>query len=216
MSTSEPLRPLAGARFALVAHGVPHGPPAGGVKKHLVRQGADVRCVFHPLGPEEQGRHVLEHWCDGVGRRRVVRLPSRPPLTYPLDLLFPFPRDPFDVWIGFDSLSTARGLLRRRRGLVSRVVHWAVDFVPDRFGPGSPLTRAYDTLDRWCCRSVDLRVEVSRVALEARDARLGLDARVPALPVPIGLWAGEGPQVPADAHARRRAVFVGHLVERMG
>jgi glycosyltransferase involved in cell wall biosynthesis len=210
------LGPLSGSRFALVAHGVPHGPPAGGVKEYLVRSGAHVECLFQPLGPEERGRHVRETWRDGHGRRRAITLPSRPPFTYPLDPLFPFPRRAVDVWIGFDNISTARGLLRRRRGLARQVVHWAVDFVPDRFGPGSRLTRAYDALDRTCCSHADLRVEVSQLALEGRNARLDLDDRVPALAVPIGLWAGEARQVPADAHARRRAVFIGHLVERMG
>jgi glycosyltransferase involved in cell wall biosynthesis len=210
------VQPVADTNWALLAHGVPHGLPPIGVKEHLMRAGAHVRCLFQPLGPEEQGRHVFEDWSGGTGRRRTVTLPSRPPWTYPFDPLFPFPRDPVDVWIGFDNISTARGLLRRRRGLVGRVVHWAVDFVPDRFGPGSPLTRAYDTLDRWCCENVDLRVEVSQGALDSRTARLGLDESTPALAVPIGLWAGEAPQVPRDAHARRRAVFIGHLVERMG
>lgn len=181
-----------------------------------MREGAHVRCLFQPLGPEEEGRHVLESWTDGRGRRRTVRLPSRPPLSYAFDPLVPFSREPVDVWIGFDNVSTARGLLRRRRGLARRVVHWAVDFVPDRFGPETSLTRAYDALDRWVCRSVDLRVEVSEAALDGRSARLGLDDRVPALAVPIGLWAGEALQVPEGAHERHRAVFIGHLVERMG
>src|SRR5829696_4777090 len=114
--TPTPSRPLAGARFAIVAHGAPTSPPAAGVKEHLVREGAHVRCLFHPLGPEEGGRHVLEAWRDGRGRRRTVRLPSRPPLSYPFDLAFPFGGAPVDAWVGFDTLSTARGLARRARG----------------------------------------------------------------------------------------------------
>jgi glycosyltransferase involved in cell wall biosynthesis len=188
-----------------------------GLKEHLVRQGAHVRALYHPLGLEERGEHVFEDFRDGRARRRAVRLPSRPPYTYPFDPLVPFWREPVDVWFGFDNLSTARGLARRARGRAGQVVHWAVDFVPDRFGAGAPLTRAYDALDAICCRHADLRVEVSQAALEGRDRRLGLDDKAaPALPVPIGLWADEARRVPEDASDRHRAIFIGHLVERMG
>ena len=196
---------------------MPTSPPAVGVKEYLVRQGAEVRCLFHPLGPEEEGRHVVERWLGGTARRRTMRLPSHPPLTYPFDLLIPFDRRPVNVWIGFDNLSTARGLARRRRGLVDVVVHWSVDFVPDRFGPGSAMTRAYDALDAFCCRRADVRVEVSELALAARRERYELAADdAPTLVVPIGLWADETRKVPKHAFDRPRLVFVGHLVERMG
>jgi glycosyltransferase involved in cell wall biosynthesis len=210
-------RPLAGARFALEVHGVPTGPPAVGLKEHLVRSGADVRCLYHPLGAEEAGEHVFESFRDGRLRRRTVRLPSKPPYTYPFDPLVPFASGPIDVWFGFDNISTARGLGRRARCRVGQVVHWAVDFVPDRFGAGSPLTRAYDALDAVCCRRADLRVEVSQTALDARTVRLhlGPDA-APALPVPIGLWADKARRTAVDAHTRHRVIFIGHLVERMG
>ena len=182
-----------------------------------MRSGAHVRCLYHPLGAEEAGQHVFEEFRDGRLRRRTVRLPSKPPYTYPLDPFVPFAPGQVDAWFGFDNISTARGLARRARGRAGRVVHWAVDFVPDRFGPGSPLTRAYDALDGFCCRRADLRVEVSQAALDARTERLDLGAdAAPALPVPIGLWADEARRTVDDAHERHRAIFIGHLVERMG
>lgn len=207
---------LSGLSAAIVVHGAPTGPPAIGLKEYLVRQGADVRCLYHPLNPEQGGRHVYERFIAGRARTRVVRLPSLPPYTYPLDLLLPFDRSPVDVWFGFDNLSTARGLFRRGRGAAHEVVHWAVDFVPDRFGD-SVLTAAYDAVDRLCCRSADLRIEVTPDALEARTKRLGLGIEAaPAIAVPIGLWADETEIVPERAFDSFRAVFVGHLVERMG
>jgi glycosyltransferase involved in cell wall biosynthesis len=210
-------RPLAGARFALEVHGVPTGPPAVGLKEHLARCGAEVVCLYHPLDADAAGEHVYETYSGDRHRIRRVTLPSRPPYTFPLDLLMPFAGGEVDVFFGFDNLSSARGLLRRARGRAGQVVHWAVDFVPDRFGAGSPLTRAYDTLDRACCRRADLRVEVSQTALDARDARLGLGSdAAPSLPVPIGLWADEARKTAPDAHQRHRAIFIGHLVERMG
>ena len=58
-----------------------------------------------------------------------------------------------------------------RAGRAKQVVYWAVDFVPDRFGARSLMTRAYDALDAYCCQHVDLRIELSAAALEGRDAR---------------------------------------------
>lgn len=211
------MRPLSEATVIVNGHGVTTGPPAAGVLEYLARHHVAVTSVFHPLMPEDAGGHLYDRWAHGRRRRRTVRLPSRPPLTFPLDLLMPIDRRPVDLWIGFDNLSTTRGLTRRTRGRVGRVVHWAVDFVPDRFGPGSPLTRAYDTLDAMCCRHADLRTEVSTVARDARNARHHLDpAAVPTMTVPIGLWVDEAQPTPVDACKRHRAVFIGHLVERMG
>jgi glycosyltransferase involved in cell wall biosynthesis len=98
------------------------------------------------------------------------------------------------------------------------VLYWAIDFVPDRFGEGSPLTRAYDALDRWVCVRADGRFEVSRPALDGRTERHGLDpaTMAPARVVPMGAWLSRLPAAADDAHRRRRIVFLGHLVPRMG
>lgn len=110
------------------------------------------------------------------------------------------------------------GIAARARGRAGAVVYWAVDFVPDRFGAGSPLTRAYDRLDRWVCRHADHWVDLSRPALEGRAARHGFGpaetahARV----VPVGVWLDRVPTVTEDGWRARRVAFLGHLVPRQG
>ncbi|MBJ7518239.1 MAG: glycosyltransferase [Solirubrobacteraceae bacterium] len=209
---------VAGGRFALVANGAPDSPPASGVRDYLLARGARVIVVHHPLGPDEAGRHhIVQYDGNGAARRRVLRLPSRTPFTYPLDLVIPpaFPR--VDGWLGFNNLMCLPGLLGRRAGRVARVVYWAVDFVPDRFGAGSPLTRAYDALDAYCCRAADARLEVAQAALDGRNERHGLtEAIAPAAVSPIGTWLDRVPKIGPDAWQARRVVFIGHLVERMG
>ena len=109
-----------------------------------------------------------------LSSRRVIRLPNRPPLTYPLDLLVPSsPRA--DVWFGFNSLSCLPGLAARSLCRVGRVVYWCVDFVENRFGGGA-LSRVYNGLDGSCCRRVDARFEPSRQPSrhEMRDTRASL------------------------------------------
>lgn len=175
--------------------------------------------AFHPLGAEQEGRH--EYWVisGSTGRRRTMRLLSKPPFTFPFDLLVPPVLPRADAWVAMNNLQALQALGHRAAGRVGRVAYYAIDFVPDRFGAGSALTRAYDALDRLASRRADVRFEVSAAALAARSERLQLDpaASAPAQVVPIG--TNVDPTLPTTSSTGgevRRAVWVGHMVERMG
>ena len=190
-----------------------------GVWQFLVaREARRVDTIYHPLIKEDGAvrRHTV-YEPGRPARRRSRRLPAWPPYSYPLDALLPIRPPHADLWIGFNNLLAARGVAERRLGRVEQVAYWAVDFVPDRFGAG-PLTRAYDTLDAYCCRSVDYRVELSEAARNGRDARHGLthDSVAPTQVVPVGAWLDRVPAAPSDGYAARRLLFIGHLVPRMG
>ena len=199
--------------FAIVSNGHVDG-PAQALRDHLVRRGARrVTTVFHPLGAEDVGIHEVAVFEHGAARRvRRVRLPSRPPLTYPLDLLVPLRAPRADAWFGFNALAGARGLVPRRAGTV---VYWCVDYVDDRFGTGL-LTRAFNAVDGFCCRRADARFELSEDARSARDARHAGDRLAPAHVVPMGAWLERVPVTPDHGYHARRVVFLGHLVERQG
>src|SRR5581483_2563669 len=126
------------------------GPPAAMLDYLLAHRAARVTAIFHPLTEEDGNAHLIEEYRSGdKASERAVRLPSRPPWTYPLDALVP-PRPPrVDGWFGFNNLACARGLLERRLGRADTVTYWAIDFVPNRFGEGTLLTRAYEALDRY-------------------------------------------------------------------
>jgi glycosyltransferase involved in cell wall biosynthesis len=141
-----------------------------------------------------------------------MRLPSRPPLTYPLDLVVPARTPHADAWFGFNALACARGLVPRRAGTV---VYWCVDYVDDRFGTG-PVTRAFNAVDGFCCRRADARFELSEGARSARDARHAGDRLAPTHVVPMGAWLARVPVTPDDGYDARRVVFLGHLVDRQG
>jgi glycosyltransferase involved in cell wall biosynthesis len=213
------MRPIRESTFLVVANGTADQPPASGVHEFLrARRARRVTTVFHPLGVEDPGIHeVVVYERDREPRRRTVRLPSHPPYTFPLDLLVPLWPPAVDCWLAFNNMHCARGLLARRAGWATRVVYWAVDFVPERFGPG-PLTKAYDAVDAYCCRQADLRIELSEPALEGRNGRhrVHAAARAPTRVVPVGAWLDRLPVVPEDALAKRRVVFIGHLVPRQG
>jgi glycosyltransferase involved in cell wall biosynthesis len=97
------------------------------------------------------------------------------------------------------------------------VVLWSVDFVPERFGSGTALTRLYNSVDRLCCTRADRRIELSEAARLARNQHHRLhEPSVPTLVVPMGAWLGRTPTVPVDGFVRRRVVYLGHLVPRQG
>lgn len=217
---SKTTRRVRDSTFTLLANGSMDAPPASGLLEFLLERGARrVTSIYHPLSAEQGDRHELITYERGrEPRRRVVRLPSSPPYTYPLDLLVPLWQRRTDGWFAFNNLLCARGLIERRIGRAGKVVYWAVDFVPDRFGQDALLTRVYDAVDRYCCRHADLRVDLSQAALEGRDQRhgLGVGGGAPSTVAPIGAWLKRTPQVGEDGWQARKVVFMGHLVERMG
>jgi glycosyltransferase involved in cell wall biosynthesis len=203
--------------FAVVANGFAEG-PAQALSEYLRDRGARVVMIAHPLLPEHGRKHLVTTYDgDRIVSSRTVSTPLRPVASYALDPLVPLRLPKVAAWFGFNPLACARGLLQRRLGQAERVVLWSVDFSEDRFGAGSPLTRLYDALDRFCCRRADGRIELSAAARDARSARLGLEgAGTPAFVVPMGSWLERVPKVPADGFRRRRAVYLGHLTARQG
>jgi glycosyltransferase involved in cell wall biosynthesis len=199
----------------LVWNGAADSPPASGVRDFLLQQRARrVITVAHPLQREDDPRHrvtVYEHG-ERVSERGVT-LPARPPVTYLIDALIPPWPLRGDLWIGFNNLMAARGLAQRSLGLMDKVVYWAVDFVPDRFGRGL-LTRIYDRLDATVTRRADLQIDLSAAALEGRRQRHGLPAGGHV--APIGAWLDRLPTTRADGWRARRVIFLGHLVPRQG
>jgi glycosyltransferase involved in cell wall biosynthesis len=208
-------RAISDSRFVLVWNGASDSPPASGVRDYLLKERARrVVTVVHPLQREDDPRHRLTAFERGERvSERSLPLPARPPFTYPLDTLIPPWPLRGDLWIGFNNLMAARGLVQRGFGLVDKVVYWAVDFVPDRFGRGL-LTRIYDGLDATVTRRADLQIDLSGAALEGRRRRHGI---APGGHVaPIGTWLDRLPTAPDNGWRSRRVIFLGHLVPRQG
>jgi glycosyltransferase involved in cell wall biosynthesis len=204
------------SRCILVSSGHAEG-PVEPLRRFLLLQGAErVKTVAHPLLPEEMPEHRITEWVQGRPPTATVRrFWNRPPLTYLADQIIPIRLGKADIWVGFNCLATAQGLVRRRFGRVKHVVHWNVDFVPNRFGK-SFLTTVYEFIDSWCCRRATGRVELSIAALNGRAAAYRNIGNTPVAVIPMGTWLDESPVVSAANLASPRVVFLGHLVERMG
>jgi glycosyltransferase involved in cell wall biosynthesis len=202
---------------AIAANGFADG-PAQALREYLVNRGSSVLVISHPLTADEGSRHVIDTYTGGrLGSTRSIRTPLRPPHSYLLDPLVPLRLPRVDVWFGFNPLACGRGLLARKQGRARIAVLWSVDFVPDRFGPGTLRTRLYDRLDRFCCVSADARIELTPAARDARIARHGLStAPTATYVVPMGAWVDRTPITESDAYETRRIVLLAHLVRRQG
>src|SRR5438445_10128208 len=127
--------PVRESTFAVLDNGAPGTAPASDLVEYLLAHDAQrVTTIFHPLAAEEGNSHkITTYEPSNEPRQRTVRLLSRPPYTYPLDLLTPLWTPRVDGWFAFNNLLCGRGLCERRAGRVGKVVYWPVDFVPDRF-----------------------------------------------------------------------------------
>jgi glycosyltransferase involved in cell wall biosynthesis len=203
--------------FTIVANGFADG-PSQALREYLQKNKAErVVEISHPLVLENKGIHEMVTY---VGNKRFIkktRFINMPPLTYIVDPFIPLriPKD--DVWFGFNNLSCIRGLLRKRIGRTDKVVYWAVDFVPGRFGKGLA-TFVYDKVDKFVSKRVDLRIDLSEAALVGRTKYLNVpaDKLAPGMVVPMGAWLDRTPKVKKSSWKNKKIVYLGHLVERQG
>jgi glycosyltransferase involved in cell wall biosynthesis len=199
-------------KVAIASNGFAEG-PAQALRDYLVAHGADVTTIFHPLTREQGTQHLIARYADGGVTERRVHLPVHAPLSYLADPFVPLTAPKVDVWFGFNPLACLRGIVSR----APFVVLWSVDFVPDRFGKGTPATWVYDHVDRFCCVRANARVELTEAARAGRAERHELPADAArAFVVPMGAWLDRLPTTPSDGYTHRRVVFLGHLVERQG
>ncbi|MFL5950841.1 MAG: glycosyltransferase [Gaiellaceae bacterium] len=204
--------------IAIESSGLRADGPAQALRDYLVERGAHVVTIEHPLERSEGGRHLVTTYAGGKREtERTLRFPLRAPASYALDPLVPLLPPRVGAWFGFNPLAAARGLAARKLRRARSVVLWSVDFTPDRFGAGNPLTRVYDRVDRFCCLHADARVELSDAARAARDARHGLSGtETPTHVVPMGSWIARAPTTTPDGFESRRVVFLGNLVRGKG
>jgi glycosyltransferase involved in cell wall biosynthesis len=211
------LIPLQSARFAIVTNGFVGGGAAHAMRDFLVaRKAGRLVTVFHPLTREDVGRHEMTIWEKGVEvRKRSWTLPSRPPFTFPLDLVTPISMPEVDCWFGFNALACWRGIRARKAGRTQKAVYWCVDFVRARFGAGQ-LTRFYEYMDGFCSANADFRFDISQAAAEARNARHAKRRLAPVRIVPIGAWLDRMATTPPDGYRSRRVIYAGNLVRTQG
>ncbi len=172
----------------------------------------DLFTLSSPLEKRSRSRSVFVHYERGVVKREIViPRPNFPPASHALDLLIPLARLKYDVWIGFNPIMTAVGALSSKKGTL---VNWAIDFVPSRNG-GTLSESAYRSIERYMMKNLDIQVENTLAAKEARIATTGVKPPVQLL-APIGVWRSAFSEASVDRHKQRSVVYFGSLDQRNG
>jgi glycosyltransferase involved in cell wall biosynthesis len=206
---------LAGKTLAMATHVYAAGGPADALEEYARQRAEHVLVLRHAFSYAHQVDSVARRWEHGrlVDQRRLRWHGGIPELVtwtkdFVLDAFWGARlRGKIDVFVGIDSLNAAAGLALRRVGKAHKVVFWTIDFVPERF-PNRMLNDVYHRFDRLCVQRCDETWNVSS-RIEAARRERGVFGRQRV--VPIGAYV-RSPQL-ADP---RRAIFVGHLLEKQG
>jgi len=209
---------LNASNFTIVSNGFADG-PSQALRDYLNKHKANhVTVVVHPLVAGNQNMHLIHTYKKGkLLRKKSIRMLNNPPYTYVLDSFIPARLVKDSVWFGFNNLACLKGLIRRSFGGTQKVVYWAVDFVPDRFGPGFA-TKVYDAVDRYVCTHADYRVELTQEGLDGRNEYMGVSEEklAPSIVVPMGAWLSRTPKTSKGSWSQKKIVYMGHIVERQG
>lgn len=186
---------------------------------------ANVLYISHPLYPQKDpvGSFFRLTEKGRIVRSSSIKFPNIPAVIhYVKDALLDvvWVLTSFRVWdlyIGADNLNTFAGIILKRLGLVKRVVFYTVDFVPNRFS-NKTLNNFYHWVEKFAVLYSDEVWILSPRVIEGRREILGLDKRYDKKQklVPEGVWIERIERKPFEKINKQSAVFVGHLVERMG
>lgn len=202
--------------FTIISNGFADG-PSQALRDYLnQRKARRVMTIAHPLVAGKDSHVTTVYENDEVSKKQTSLL-NKPPYTFALDPFVPMSIPKDTVWFGFNNLACLRGLLRRKMGRSGAVIYWAVDFVPNRFGPGIA-TRIYNAVDRYVCKNADFRVELTQEGLDGRDEYMGIpkEELAPALVIPMGAWLARTPKATPEVWSKKKIVYMGHIVERQG
>lgn len=182
--------------------------------------------VHHPLHPEikESKGCGFRLYENGVLKKEIC-LKNRNKqtiFTYIIDVFQNIywvikSRQKWDLYIGANNLNAFPGIFLKKMGLVKKCVFYTVDFVPNRFS-NKFLNSVYLWIDEFCVKNCDETWIVSPRMIEGRHDYLNLDKKYDKkqILVPEGVFLKRIEKNKNKEIKIHTAVFVGHLVERIG
>jgi len=184
----------------------------------------DLLYIFHPLNNDVKNGSGLRLYSDGQ-LKKEIKDTYRAKLSV-VSFLFDFfsniywvlrAQKKWDLYIGSNNLNAFSGIFLKKLGLVKKCVFYTVDFVPNRFS-NPLLNNIYLWIDGFCTKFCDETWILSPRVIEGRHKYLGLGKKYDKkqILVPEGVWFSRIRRKPFSKINKTTAVFVGHLVERMG
>ena len=172
---------------------------------------AEIHTLSHPL--DRRSKPFTTYQIFNTGNQMTSfswRRPHRPPLTHIFDFFYPPKMVEGDIWIAFNPVQAAAARLRMNDK--SLLVHWAIDFVPQK--SLNPLVNfCYRFLERYMFKRVDVQIENTQAAMEMRQK---LMKRVPPHQAiaPIGVFDSDF-KSPTTARLKDpKVVYFGSIDDR--
>jgi glycosyltransferase involved in cell wall biosynthesis len=210
------------SRFVTVLHYYSTGPGQELNQWLIHSSAAETTLIEHPFpfSSRDHTRVVTHHNGTKTSERQLKR--RNVPLFYRyfLDFLRTIRiirslQGKYDWYIGNGFFDALAGIILRRLGRVKRVILYTIDYAPGK--PGSVYSFLYRTLDRWCCRHVDMIWNLSKRMQPARiEAGLKQGKSAPYLWVPHGTHAHELASLLPECPSPYRVAFMGHVQEKSG
>lgn len=119
--------------------------------------------------------------------------------------------EPYNFFIGLESINTLAGILLKKIGRVKTVIYYVSDYSPNRFGK-TLFNSLYVSLDRFCAYHADYIWDVSPAMKKARmDVGLQPEHSAPVIDVPNGLFPSQITVLPIAKRKPYTIVFMGSL-----
>ena len=180
--------------------------------EYLLDRGVEsVHTVSHPLDGRSRPFTVVRSHVGGApGPIRRWKRPHKPPLTHVFDFVYPPKSLNGDIWIAFNPVQAAIARLRMNRSAL--LVHWAIDFVPQK--SLNPIVNfCYRFLERFMFKRVDVQIENSKAALEMRQLLLKRKPPFHAL-APIGVFESDFVVPVIERLENPKVVYFGSIDDR--
>jgi glycosyltransferase involved in cell wall biosynthesis len=171
----------------------------------------ELHALSHPLDRRSKPFTTYQVFNTGnVMTSHSWRRPHKPPLTHIFDFFYPPKLVKGDIWIAFNPVQAAAARLRINDK--SLLVHWAIDFVPQK--SLNPLVNfCYRFLERFMFKRVDVQIENTQAAMEMRQK---LMKRVPPYQAiaPIGVFVSDFKSPTAARLKNPKVVYFGSIDNR--
>ncbi|MBI2031248.1 MAG: glycosyltransferase family 4 protein [Candidatus Levybacteria bacterium] len=181
--------------------------------------------IGHPLHPERENELSFYRFSKkgkAVEMKKFSFLKNKGLLTYLkdgiLNIVFVLSkRKRWDLYIGADNLNTISGVILKKLGFVDKVIFYTVDFVPQRF-ENKLLNNFYHWVEKLAVIFSDEVWILSPRVIEGRRNLLELNNKYDKKQklVPEGVWIDRIKRLPFFNVNKHSAIFVGHIVKRMG
>lgn len=124
----------------------------------------------------------------------------------------------YNVIVALDPLNTMAGLAIKILGRADKVVHYSIDYFPQRF-ENPAMNRIYHSIDKLAVRFSDETWNVGARMTKARALGNGMRADVykkRQFHVPIGVWFAKIKRKPISQFDKNKLIYAGGFVPYMG